>query len=207
MTAPRQPGPRTNPRTFPPDRDPRLHDNRAPERSLTESMQPVVDMARQITVDLGLRPYTVHSVVLCWSGGEVGKGSPRCEKETAFVPTPLVDLQPVQQVTTPAGTTDRGIVNISEISARFSEDDIQNLFHVQPLGPDREGFIEIRHDRRDGDTKRRRFRVMGVPWHDAENFMWRARMVAQDGGRTRAGDPSDVRSPNLFVPPGRKVLQ
>ena len=113
----------------------------------------------------------------------------------------------MQQVTTPAGTVDRGVVNISEISAGFTEDDIQELFHVQPLGPDREGYIEIRHDRRDGVTKRRRFRVIGVPWHDAEAFMWRARMVTQDGGRTREGQPVDVRSPNLFVPPGRKVLQ
>lgn len=170
-------------------------------------MQPIVDMARQITVDLGLRPYTVHSIVLCWSGGEVGKGTACVEKETPFEPTPLVDLQPVQQVTTPAGTVDRGIVNVTEISAQFTEDDIQDLFHVQPLGPGREGFIEVRHDRRDGSTKRRRFRNIGVPWHDAEAFMWRARMVAQDGGRTRDGKPKDVRAPSLFVPPDRKVLQ
>ncbi len=170
-------------------------------------MQSIVDMARQITVDVGLRPYTVHSVVLRWSGGEVGKGTPVCEKETPFEPTPLVDLQSVQHVTTPAGSTDRGIVNVSEISAGYTEDDIQELFHVQPLPAGREGFIEIRHDRRDGETKRRRFRNIGVPWHDAEAFMWRAKMVTQDGGRTREGQPSDVRSPNLFVPPGRKVLQ
>ncbi len=204
MTAPRKPGPRTNPRAFPPDRDPRLHDNRAPERSLTESLQSVVDEARQIVVDTGLRPYTVHSIVLCWSGGEVGKGTPTTESEIAFEPTPLVDLQPVQQTTTPAGTTERGIVQVSEISARYTEDDVQGLFHVQPLGPGRDGFIEVRHDKRDGPAKRRRFRVIGVPWHDAEAFMWRARLVAQDGDRTRQGVPADVR---LFVPPGRRVLQ
>lgn len=204
MTSPEQPKPRSNPRPIPPDRDHRYREPRAPERSLTEAMQPVVDMARQIQADFGQRPYTVHSVVLKWMGGARNKGEAVCCSDTPIVPTPMIDLRPVQRTTTPAGTTERGIVTMSEISAGYTEDDILALFHKQPLDPALEGFIEVRHDRRDGNTKRRRFVVIGTPWHDAEGFQWKARLISQDGDRSRSGKPSDVQ---FFITPGPKVIQ
>ncbi len=68
------------------------------------------------------------------------------------------------------------------------------LFHVQPLPKDRNGFIEIVHDRRDGEAKRRRFTVKGVPFHEADKFQWVCSLLAQDQPRTRAGRPRDVRT-------------
>ena len=187
---------RSNPRPTPPNVDPGLGPNPQPERSLVEDMQPIVDDARQLNTDFGLRPYRVVSVVVRWTGGERGRGDPVVESEKEFLPTPKVKdySASLDGELKAAGITDRGTIRLSEISARYTEDDLDALFHLQPLPKDREGFVEVRHDRRDGETKRRRFVVEGVPFHDAENFQWVCRLLAQDPDRTRAGVPRDVRT-------------
>ncbi len=190
------PRPRNNPRAITPDRDPSLHPNPAPELSLVEDLGPVADDLRQLFTDFGTRPYRVFSVVVFWTGGEEGRGEETVESETEFLPTPLVDLSRLRSVTTSAGKTEKGFHVMTEVSPRYTEDDIRTLFHVQPLPKGRTGYIEIQMDRRDAQAKRRRFAVRGVPARRADEFDFRVSLSVQDQARLRSGQPD--RPPKAF---------
>lgn len=185
------PRPRTNPRTNTPDRDPSLEPPRNPGQSLFEELGAIADDVRQINVDLGGRPYRCFSVVVRWSGGQIGKGTAAVVSETELTPTPFVDLRPMRSEMTAAGKKEAGFVKMKELSPRFTEDDIRTLFHVQPLPAGHQGFIEVRHDQRDGETARRRYTVRGVPWRDIDNFQWIARMSDEEQNRNRDGTLSE----------------
>jgi len=190
-------GGRTNPRGQTPNEDPDLHPNPMPGQSLVEELGGVADDLRQLYTDFGLRPYTVHSVVVQWSGGEPGRGDAMVISETQLLPTPrLVDMKPIRGMAKPAGFDEEGAVVLRQISPRYTEDDIRTLFFQQPLPRDKEGYLEIRVDSRDGQTDRRRFTVKGTPFRDAPKFEWSTRLTLQSHDRNRAGQiTDDVRSP------------
>jgi len=145
----------------------------------------LVDELRQIQTDLGMRPYRVWSVLVEWSGGEVGRGDPRVVGEQELLPTPLVDTRPVRFELRSGGRIDRGVITLREISPRYTEDQILAMFHVKPGF---QAFIEVKHDARDGErTERRRFAVVGQPWRDAENFQWVVRIGTEQESRSRDG--------------------
>lgn len=172
-----------------------------PEQTLYETLGSVADDLRQVNVDLGGRPYRCFSIVVRWSGGEVGKGQASVISEVELTPTPHVDLRPMRSEMTAAGKKEKGYIKLTEISPRFTEDDIRSVFHVQPVPVGHQGFIEVRHDARDGETVRRRYTVRGVPWRDIDNFQWVARLSDEEQGRDRAGNLTE-RKLNL----GRKNL-
>lgn len=188
----------TNPRARTPDRDTRLHPNRAPGRSLVESLGGVVDDLRQLATDFGLRPYRVFSVVVKWTGGSSGRGDAVVASERELLPTPkLVDTTGLRGEASPAGAFNRGSIRLREVSPRYTEDDVRALFHTQPLPADTDGFIEVRIDSRDGITERRRFVVRSVPFRDAQRFEWVVPLESQQGDRSRSGEVSDdTKSPN-----------
>ncbi len=188
---------RFNPRGQTPNNDPALRPLPLPSRSLAEQLGDTVDELRQLYTDFGLRPYRVFSVVVVWSGGASGRGDAVVEEEVELLPTPrLVDMKPVTGKATPAGFDEEGAVMLRQISPRYTEDDIRTIFHLQPLPTDRDGFLEIRVDQRDGQTLRRRFTVKGAPFRDAMKFQWSARLVLQSHDRDRDGTiRDDVSSP------------
>jgi hypothetical protein len=180
-----------NPRPIPPNLDTGLGPHPAPERSLAEELGELVDDARQLNTDFGLRPYRVFSVLYEWSGGAVGKGRVQRVREQEFLPTPLVDLRPVRSTPRNAGKVEEGQVTLREVSPRYTEDQIAGLLFQDGLGVGQEGFVEVQYDRRGGLAKRRRFGVHGVPWHDAEKFEWVVRMVRARPDRKRSGKPNE----------------
>lgn len=184
MSEPRR---RVNPRMVPPDRDPGLHPNPSPERSIVESLGAVVDDARQLLTDFGMRPYRVFSIVVEWSGSDRGRGLPRVVSEQEILPTPEVDFAGLRGQMRSAGKVDTGGATLRELSPRLTEEDIELLFHVQPLPAGQEGFIEIQMDRRDGEARRRRFVVQGAPQRKPEDFEWTVRLASQEGKRERSG--------------------
>ncbi len=192
------PKPRTNPRALPPDRDPSLHPNRRPSTSLVEDLGDVVDDARQLLTDFGLRPYRVFSVVVRWTGGAVGKGSPQVLSEREFLPTPNVVFLgkggSLGKRMTEGGTSERGEVLMTELSPRYTEDDINSLFCRQPLPSTDEGFVEVRMDERDGQTIRRRFFPL-VPYRRAAKFDWAVRLRKQNTNESRTSPVDNVKSP------------
>lgn len=187
----------SNPRLMQPGRDPALHPNRAPGRSLVESLGGVVDSLRQLATDFGLRPYRIFSVVVKWTGGSSGRGDAVVVSERELLPTPkLVDTASLEGEATPGGYLNRGSVRLVQVSPRYTEDDARALFHVQPLPTDMDGFIEMRIDARDGSTERRRFTVKSVPFRNAGRFEWVVPLTSQQGDRSRSGEVlEDVQSP------------
>lgn len=188
---------RFNPRAVKPNEDPALGPNPAPGASLVEQLGPTADNLRQLYTEFGLRPYRVFSVVVKWSGGASGLGDAVVASETELLPTPLVkDMKPIRGVSKPAGRNEEGGIMLTQISPRYTEDDIRALFHTQPLGEALDGFLEVRVDSRDGEAVRRRFSVKGAPYRDAGKFEWSARLRIQYADRSRAGVvQDDVQSP------------
>lgn len=192
------PGP-SNPRALTPNMDPELARSGCAGGGLVDDLARTVDQMRQLAVDSGLRPYRVFSVVLRWTGGETGRGEAVVESETELVPRPLVvDMGNVRREARRAGREEAGSVMLKEISPRYTEDEVNGLFHVaRQLPRDRDAFIEIRMDGRDGpSTDRRRFAVRGAPHRDAERHQWVARLVKVLGDRRRGGQVAEnVKSP------------
>lgn len=157
----------------------------------------IVDELRQLNTDFGLRPYRVFSVVVEWSGGAIGRGDPRVASELEFLPTPVVNLKPMRTTMRSAGKIEEGNAYLSELSPRYTEDDIQLLFPKKPLKEAQEAFVEVREDARDGSTKRRRFQVRGVPFREADNFQWAATLSNEQEERQRSGalDERDTTAP------------
>lgn len=169
----------------------RPHPNPNPERSLFEEMGEIADEMRQIQTDLGARPYRVFAVVLEWSGKEVGRGDPVAIVEKELLPTPLVRMRGIRTELKGAGKTDRGYTEISELSPSYTEDELVRSFHVEHLTEAQAAFYEVRFDARGGrDPARRRFVLRGVPECDVENHQWIIRVSAQDGSRSRTGEPN-----------------
>lgn len=151
-------------------------------------MGPLVDELRQLNTDFGLRPYRVFSVVVAWDGGAVGRGTPRVVSELEFLPTPLVNLKPLRKEMRAAGKIEQGSAFLSELSPRYTEDDIDLLFRRGRLEPGQEAYVEVREDARDGSTKRRRFQVRGVPFREAESFQWVVTLTSEQQDRERNGE-------------------
>lgn len=180
----------TNPRPVTPNTDHRLHSNVDPSRSLVEELGGIVDEARQMVTDLGLRPYQVWSVVVRWSGGERHRGTASVRSELQFLPTPNVDgVARVSKDLREGGSVVRGTVRMTELSPRYTEDDIELLFPRSTLAQGEEHFIEVRHDARDGRTERRRYVVSALPERRPGRFDWEVQLTKQDEDRTRRGAP------------------
>lgn len=172
-----------------PNGDPQLEPNPAPERSLVETLNGVVDDLRQLYTDFGLRPYRVFSVSYRWSGGLIGRGEPEKLSEVEILPTPKL-LPTLRWDFKSAGVVERGTFTLSEISARYTEEQVEIL-----LGgvddPAIDTFIEITLDARDSEpNKRRRFAQDGVATLDAENFQWTVQVTKSDINRTDSGQVS-----------------
>lgn len=169
-----------------PQYDPDLGPSPDPQMSLVSALGSVVDDIRQIATDLGARPYRVFSVTQSWSGGERGRGvlTVTCEEE--FLPTPLVKDWFVRRELENVGSVERGIVELREVSPRYTEAQIMSLCPYPPCSnaSGTETFIEMRIDSRDGtEVKHRRFVVANAPFLDAEKFEWRVKLIPQEGAR------------------------
>lgn len=169
----------------------RPHPNPNPERSLFEEMGEIADEMRQIETDLGARPYRVFAVVLEWTGKEKGRGDPVVVRETELLPTPLVRLRGVRTTAGSGGKAEKGYTEITEISPRYTEDELQWSFHVKQPSEGVEVFYEVRQDARDGrQPVRRRFVLRSPPERNVEEHEWILRLSVQDERRSRTGEPN-----------------
>ena len=157
-------------------------------RSLVDSLGETVDELRQVRVDLGATPYTVHAVRVKWSGGEVGRGTPEVVADVPLLPTPeLRAISSWERSLEAAGTVERGDSFLTGVSPRYTEDELDS--YLATGAEAEEAFIEIRVDSRDGETKRRRFVLAGPPERRPTKFDWRIKLRRQDGDRLRDGAP------------------
>ena len=170
------------------------------EPTFVEQMGEIVDDLRQLATDFGARPYRVFCVVVAWSGGAVGRGTQVQIDETELLPTPRIDLTSLRYVVTSGGRTDNGRTSLYEVSPRYTEDDIEALFH-RALEANEQSFIEVRMDGRDGrEPIRHRLTLSGVPFRDADGFQWVVPLIIQQEERNRNGTLSERQATTAVHP-------
>ncbi len=86
----------------------------------------VVDNARQLLTNFGLRPYRVFVLTVAWTGDQYGQGQVFIKRVREILPTPKVsDLSSIQRMSTTAGIHEEGRITVSEISINdWTEDEL-----------------------------------------------------------------------------------
>lgn len=154
-------------------------------RTLVEELGEVADDLRQIGVEMGLHPYTVHVVRIRWSGSEQGRGKPTTVLDRPLQPTPTISsINVLDRLQDSAGVVERGDIRMTGVSPRYTEDELDGYFGKED---DEEAFYEVRIDKRDGTTKRRRFVLSNAPERRPGNFDWSLTLTSQDDARERSG--------------------
>lgn len=160
-------------------------------KTLARQLIPVADRIRDLFVRFGTRPYKVRVVRVRWSAGRRGVGAPVIEREMDILPTPLVqDLSTLTEIVQPVGLDEVGSILVSEISGRFTDNDLRFLSaDGRPPDPDVEVYYEIEFPKLDGTSDKRRFFLRSAPHYAAGRFMWQLRLEKAHEDRARNGDP------------------
>jgi hypothetical protein len=180
-----------------PERSGQVHpvDGMNLDQALTRQLVPVVDQIRQLAADFGARPYRIFLVHMGWSGNVRGIGLARELARTELIPTPKIQSmdQTTQQVT-PFGRSEEGGLRLTEISARYSEDDLlgKTPDMVKPDLPktnlrNTEFFYEVVQYHTAGQPSRRRYIPESVPDLRATSCQWTINLTKQEQDRTRDG--------------------
>lgn len=162
--------------------------------TLAQKLIPVADGIRNLFTRFGLRTYKVRIVRVSWAGGRRGLGVPTVVRELDIMPTPLVqDLTTLTEIATPVGLDEAGVIVVSEISGRFTDDQLRFLDNDgEEPGPDENVFYEIEYPQPGGPSVtsvKRRFYLQGAPYYSAGRFQWSIRLVRVNEDRSRQGDP------------------
>ena len=162
--------------------------------TLSQNLIPVVDSIRDLHTQFGQRPYRVSIVRVAWSEGHRGRGVPTVKAMLHILPTPLVqDLSTMTEILTPIGLNDTGTIVVSQISGRFTDNQLRFLEDDgQEPGPAEEVFYEIEYPqpgRLSETNEKRRFFIRGTPFYNASQFHWTLRLEKTNEDRTRTGDP------------------
>jgi hypothetical protein len=161
-------------------------------RTLANRLSRVGDRVRQLETRLGLRPYRCFLVWTQWTGGEPGHGDPAERIAMELLPTPKVrSLDSVTFSVFHAGTIPAGSIKLSEVSARYTYDQLKGLMvpgheHQDRIPNDWEFFYEVREDGRGDDPARRfKFRLLSEPNRHPENLEWTLMLekISEDRGR------------------------
>ena len=129
--------------------------------TLRTDLIPVVDEARDLIDDLGLRLYTVQTVTRTWSGARRGEGT-ATDVAVTLSPTPKVSDPPPRRNPELGGRTEVGERQVSRISASYDVDDLTG----GALGASQEFFWLL-----DGVP----YRVVGIP--EKRAFEWRVQLA------------------------------
>lgn len=165
-------------------------------QTLAAKLTPVVDRIRQLRTKFGVQQYRVFLVHVQWTGLRRGMGEGQEVSRVEILPTPTVsDLQGVQEIARALGRTEEGGVSVTEISARYSEDDLRGFTPdlVDPeqprtLRPNVEFYWEVVEARANRpDPVRRRFTLAAAPSLSRDTTQWRVQLTRMDYDRSRSG--------------------
>lgn len=160
--------------------------------SLAQKLIPVVDRARDIQTQLGLRPYRVQIIKTRWSGTTRGRGVEQVVSELEILPTPfVVDMRSLSEVVTAVGVNEEGMVQLQKISGRYSEEMLLGIgSDGNPVAPNENVYYEIEFFRRDGGlSEKRRFVIDSTPTYLAGQVEWQITLVSANENRDRSGSP------------------
>ena len=164
------------------------------KKTLAQRFIPLADDLRNLLTRFGLRVLKVRIVKVRWGNGRRGTGAPMVESTLDILPTPLVqDLSTLTEVANPVGLDEVGSILVSEISGRFTEDQVRFLdTDGRQPGPDEEIFWEIEFPRIDGKPSvKRRFALRSAPMYFAGRLQWQVRLERAHHDRGRNGDYVD----------------
>jgi hypothetical protein len=156
--------------------------------SLARRFVPLADSLRDLLTRFGLRSYRVLAVRIAWSGGRRGYGTPTVVSEELLLPTPKI-APTLDQVIQPIGALEVGSVEMSQISGRYSEEQLLGLEEDgSPLPPNVEFFYEVEFFPHAGPSVRRRFAPKGTPTYYPGRLQWTLRLERSFDSRERNGD-------------------
>jgi len=161
------------------------------QKTLVASLTGCVDSIRDIYTCLGARTYTVSMIRTRWSGGSRGVGVEEVLEETMILPTPKIStLTALSTEQLSIGEEEIGAMQLSEVSARFTEDDLTGIsMDGTPIPNDQNFYYEVQFPQPDGSAKRRRYSPDSAPNYDPLKFQWELSLVKIYEDRTRAGAP------------------
>lgn len=169
------------------------------ENTLASKLVPVIDRIRQLRTVFGVQQYRVFLVHVQWTGLRRGMGEGKEISRVEILPTPTVsDMAGVTEIARALGRTEEGGVSVSEISARYSEDDLRGFTpdlvdaeQPRTLRPNVEFFWEVVEARANRPNPiRRRFTLASAPSLSRDTTQWRAQLTRMDYDRSRAGNAS-----------------
>lgn len=135
-----------------------------------------VDRFRDRHTRFGARPYTVRIVKTRWTGGKRGRGAEVVVSTMTISPTPLIsDMDSLTEMLSAVGTNESGGLQISEISPRYTEEELRGIdSNGTPVGPDENIYWEVEMMRmRDGlPGQKRRFQLRSAPAFRPYKFQW-----------------------------------
>jgi hypothetical protein len=161
--------------------------------TLARKLAPVADRIRDLNTRFGRRNYNVTIYRTRWSGRVRGQGKETIIFQQDILPTPaLADMGSLTEMLTLHGLDEAGSVQLSEVSARFTEDFLMGIDPegFEPLDTDNV-FYEIEFPRPDGRPGlKRRFELRGAPTYKPDAFQWYLTLDKIDADRFRNGDLS-----------------
>lgn len=160
-------------------------------KSFASSLISTADSIRDLYVQLGMRTYLVSIVRTGWTGGRRGIGVEYLKEEIEILPTPrLTTLDSVTEILQPVGLDEIGSVMLSEISGRYTEDELLGRYRDGILIPkDEQVFYEIHFPQKDGNPGiRRRFVTRAAPYYSASRLQWSIQLDRSHEDRSRNGD-------------------
>lgn len=137
--------------------------------TLRDDLIGVVDGARQLVDDLGLRRHVVVVVTRRWSGEEPGLGT-YTDTELTIDPPPKVSYPTPDVIAESGGMIQDGDRMVRKISARYTA----AMLTGNPVGSSCEVWWTV-----DGD----KYSIVGVP--EERNFEWRVQLRSAARGLTR----------------------
>lgn len=160
------------------------------KKSLARRLVTVVDKVRDIATQLGARPYRVRMMRTRSTGHERGDGVETVVAEFELLPTPkVIDLNTLAEVVTPMGPTEIGLVQLQQVSGRYTEEFLSGLDpDGNPPADSDNLFYEIEFFRPDGrPADKHRFALASAPYYHATKVQWSITLDAQIAKRRRDG--------------------
>lgn len=157
------------------------------KHTMVGALRSQVDCIRDLNACLGARIHDVRLVRTRWSGGVRGRGVEEVISDEPILPAPLVrDLSGVRSYQSGVGAIERGSVVVSEISLRYTEDELQgNYPGGAPIPPNENFYWEVVNI---SSGERRRFLPDGPPTPDPLKFEYRIRLTRAQENRSRSGE-------------------
>jgi hypothetical protein len=159
-------------------------------KTLARGFIPLADSLRDLLTRFGLRTYSVKAIKVEWTGRRRGVGAPTIISEELISPTPkLTAFDALQEVIQTAGLEEVGSIELSQISGRYSEEQLRGFTDAgDPLPDNVEFYYEVQFFPHTGPSFRRKFMVRSAPTYFPGRLQWTLRLEKAVDDRQRNGD-------------------